>query len=222
MNDTSVTTPSVLQNGLILASVAAVCTALVALTFYATRDQIAANQQAYLEQSLTPVLAGLSFDNSLPSSAVTIPAPHSLPGTEHAVVYRAFAQGKPVAALFAVTAPDGFSGPIRMLIGIDANGTVTGARAIEHKETAGLGDQIEVNRSDWILQFAGKSLVDPALADWTLRRDGGAFDQMSGASVTSRAAVNAISQTLQYFAEHRAAIFAAASDVEGERGGNDE
>jgi electron transport complex protein RnfG len=217
MTDTvakQVATPTVLQNGLILAAVAAVCTALVALTFVMTREQIAANEQQFLEQSLTPVLAGVSFDNSLPATAATIAAPHELPGKENALVYRALNKGQPVAAVFVITAPDGFSGPIKMLVGIDASGKITGVRALEHKETAGLGDQIEVERSDWILQFSGTSLERPTRANWTIQRDGGEFDQMTGASVTSRAAVNAISQTLQYFEANHAAIFAAPPDLE--------
>jgi electron transport complex protein RnfG len=210
----SAATPGILQNGLILASVAAVCTALVALTFYSTEEQIAANEQAYIEQSLTPVLSGISFDNNLPASALTIRPPHELPGNEYAIVYRALNKGVPVAAVFEVTAPDGFTGPIKMLIGIDAAGVVTGVRAIQHKETAGLGDQIETSRSDWIYQFEGTSLDAPVRSAWTIRRDGGAFDQMTAASVTSRAAVNAINQTLQYFESNREAIFAAQADSE--------
>ena len=208
--------PTILQNGLILAGVAAVCTALVALTFYSTEEQIAANEQAFIEQSLTPVLSGIEFDNSLPASALTIRSPHELPGNEHAIVYRALRNGVPVAAVFEVTAPDGFSGPIKMLIGIDADRVVTGVRAIQHKETVGLGDQIETSRSDWIHQFAGTSLEAPERVAWTIRRDGGAFDQMTGASVTSRAAVNAINQTLQYFESNREAIFAAQADAESD------
>ena len=106
------TTPTIMQSGLILAAVAAICTTLVALTFYATKGRIAANEQAYLEQSLTPVLSGISFDNSLPGSAVIIPSPHALPGSENAVIYRALNQDMPVAAVFVVTAPDGFSGTV--------------------------------------------------------------------------------------------------------------
>jgi electron transport complex protein RnfG len=93
--------PSIMQSGMILATVAAICTTLVALTFSLTRDRIAANEQAFLEQSLTPVLAGKSFDNDLMASALMVPAPHELPGTENAVIYRALATNKPVAALFA-------------------------------------------------------------------------------------------------------------------------
>lgn len=206
-----------MQNGLILAAVAAICTSLVALTFHATNDRILANEQAYLEQSLTPVLAGITYDNSLPTSAVTIRSPHELPGTENAFAYRAIHQGAPVAAVFVVTAADGFSGPIKMLIGIDAGGAITGARAIQHRETAGLGDQIEIDRSDWIRQFDGTSLDAPARGAWAIRRDSGAFNQMTGASVTSRAAVNAIKQTLQYFESNREAIFTAPSDSESSK-----
>ena len=205
-------TPGILQNGLILAAVAAICTALVSLTFYATRDQIAANEQDYLEESLMPVLTGIEFDNNLPPTAVTIHAPHDLPGSENAIVYRARRQGSPVAAVFLVTAPDGFSGPVQLLIGIASEGKVSGVRALEHNETAGLGDQIEISRSDWIRQFDGTSLSAPVPASWAIRRDGGDFDQMTGASVTSRAAVNAINQTLQYFTSNRDEIFAAKAD----------
>jgi electron transport complex protein RnfG len=201
-----------MQSGIILATVAAICTTLVALTFSLTRDRILGNEQAFLEQSLTPVLAGKSFDNDLMASALMVPAPHELPGTENAVIYRALATNKPVAALFAVTAPDGFSGSIKFLIGIDVDGIVLGARAIEHKETPGLGDLIDASRSDWIFQFAGTSLYEPAQTAWAIRRDGGAFDQMTGASITSRAAVNAVNQTLLYFAANRDNIFSAQAD----------
>jgi len=201
--------PPIMQSGLILAAVAAICTTLVASTFSLTRDRIADNERAFLEQSLTPVLAGKSFDNNILASALIVPAPHALPGTENAVIYRALAADTPVAALFAVTAADGFSGPIKFLIGIDTDGVVLGARAIEHKETPGLGDLIDASRSDWIFQFAGTSLYDPAQTAWAIRPDGGAFDQLTGASITSRAAVNAVNQTLLYFAANRDNIFTA-------------
>jgi len=204
--------PSIMQSGLILAVVAAICTTLVALTFGVTKDRIAANERAFLERSLTPVLAGKSFDNDLYASALIVPAPHKLPGTDNAVVYRALAANTTVAALFVVTAADGYSGPIKFLIGIDTDGVVLGVRAIEHKETPGLGDLIDASRSDWIFQFAGTSLYDPAQTAWAIRRDGGAFDQMTGATITSRAAVNAVNQTLLYFAANRDNIFTAQAE----------
>ena len=95
-----------------------------------------------------------------------LPPPHELPGNDPAVVYRVYAEGEPVAALFAVTARDGFSGPIRVLVGVEADGTVTGVRILRHRETPGLGDKIESSRSDWVFQFDGRSLGDPPLSGW--------------------------------------------------------
>jgi electron transport complex protein RnfG len=208
--------PTIMQSGLILAAVAAICTTLVALTFGLTKDRIAANEQAYLEQSLTPVLAGKTFDNDLSASAFTVRTPHDLPGRENAVIYRARADTMPVVALFVVTAPDGFTGPIKLLIGVDAHGVVTGVRALEHKETPGIGDLIDESRSDWIYQFSGTSLDAPERTAWTIRLDGGEFDQMTGASVTSRSAVNAVSQTLLYFEANREMVFSTPADADME------
>ncbi len=194
--------------GLILAVIAAVCTSLVALTFAVTKARIAANEQAWLEQSLQPALAGIVYDNNLIESTLTIPLPHELPGNEPVLVYRALFENQPVAALFVVTALDGFSGPIRLLIGIDDKGAVTATRVLHHRETPGLGDFIDSTRSDWIDQFEDKSLSDPDRLLWALGRDGGEFDQVTGASITSRAVVNAIKNTLLYFEANRDSVFA--------------
>lgn len=202
-------TPTMVRSGLILAAVAAICTTLVALTFNLTQDRIAANEQSFLQQSLAPVLAGISFDNDLTASSYVLRAPHVLPGTEDAVIYPLFAGDTPVAALFVVTATDGFVGPIKLLIGVAFDGVVTGVRALEHRETPGIGDLIDASRSDWIHIFAGTSLEAPDRAVWAINRDGGAFDQLTGASVTSRAVVNAVDLTLRYFEVNRQQIFTA-------------
>ena len=199
---------SVLKNGVTLAAIAAICTALVATTYHLTKDRIAANEQAFLEQKLAPVLSGISFEGSISESKRVIEAPHDLPGREDALIYRVYADGEPVAALFAVTAPDGYAGPIRILLGVDVNGVVTGLRILEHRETPGLGDKIEEGKSDWVYQFNGKSLGNPDIEDWYIRRDGGEFDQLSGASVTPRAVINAVRETLLYFDANREQIFA--------------
>lgn len=200
-------TDSVIKNGATLAAIAAICTALVATTYHLTQDRIAANEQAFLERKLAPVLSGISFEGSISESKRVIEAPHGLPGRDDAVIYRVYGDGKPVAALFAVTAPDGYSGPIRILLGIDVDGVVTGLRILEHRETPGLGDKIEESKSDWVYQFDGKSLSNPGLEDWAIHRDGGAFDQLSGASVTPRAVVKAVRETLLYFDANREQIF---------------
>lgn len=210
----SKTPPTIVQSGLILAAVAAICTTLVAVTFNVTKARIAANELAYLEQSLAPVLADIAFDNDIAAMAINVPAPHVLPGNEDAVIYPLLEANAPAGALFVVTAEDGFSGPIKLLIGVDNEGVVTGVRALEHQETPGIGDAIDISRSDWILAFDGTSLDSPDRAQWTISRDGGAFDQATGASVTSRAVVNAVAMTLRYFEINRERIFAAATHTE--------
>lgn len=199
---------SVWRGGTILAGLAAVCTALVAFTHGVTAPRIAANEQAYLEQSLQPVLQGVDYDGKLSESTLIIPPPHSLPGDDPVPVYRVYAGGAPVAALFVVEARGGFSGPIRLLVGIDASGTITGVRVLEHRETPGLGDLIDPDKSDWALQFSGRSLSNPAPPGWAIRRDGGEFDQLTGASITPRAVIRGISETLQYFEANRERVFA--------------
>ncbi|HEX9851439.1 MAG TPA: electron transport complex subunit RsxG [Woeseiaceae bacterium] len=213
-------TPPVWGSAVILAALAAVCTALVAVTQRAAAPRIAANEQAYLEQSLAPVLGGLSYDGTLSESTLIIPVPHALPGDEPVSVYRVFADDQPVAALFVVSARDGFTGPIKLLVGIAASGELTGVRVLEHRETPGLGDLIDSTRSDWVLQFSGRSLGNPQVSRWAIRRDGGDFDQLTGASITPRAVVKAIRETLLYFDTHHDEVFARAdvtmSDGESE------
>ncbi len=207
-------TDGLLKTGLTLAGIAAICTAAVATTYQLTRDRIAANEQALLEQSLEPALSGIVFDSSITESMLIIPAPHQLPGNDDAIVYRVYAGSAPAAALFAVTARDGYAGPIRILLGIAYDGTVSGVRILEHRETPGLGDKIESSRSDWVFQFEGRSLGDPPADGWAIRRDGGEFDQLSGASVTPRAVLGAIQATLIYFEANREEIFSAPATEE--------
>jgi electron transport complex protein RnfG len=167
-----------------------------------------------LERSLQPALAGVFYDGSVSESRLVLSPPHGLPGSEAAVVYRVYAANKPAAALFVVTARDGYSGPIRLLLGVDSEGSITGLRILEHRETPGLGDKIESGRSDWVHQFDGRSLVNPAVGDWALKIDGGDFDQLTGASITPRAVINAVRDTLIYFNTHRDEIFSSPATGE--------
>lgn len=205
---------SVIKGGATLGVIAALCTTLVALTFAVTEERIEANEQAWLERSLQPALSGLFFDSGVTESMVTIPPPHDLPGSEAAIVYRVYAETSPVAALFVVSARDGYAGPIRLLVGIDIQGAVTGVHVLEHRETPGLGDRVESDKSDWVRQFDERSLIDPMIKGWAIKRDGGQFDQLTGASVTPRAIVKAIKETLLYFDSHRDEIFAMTEQQE--------
>ena len=205
MSDTTI-----LKTGLTLAIIAAICTALVAFTYQLTAGRIEANQQAWLERSLQPALSGLFYDSGVTESKVIIAPPHDLPGTEAAIIYRVYAKDEPVAALFVVSARDGYSGPIRILVGVDIEGFVTGVHVLEHRETPGLGDRVESTKSDWVEQFKGRSLADPQAAGWAIKRDGGQFDQLTGASVTPRAIIKAIKHTLLYYDANRDEIFSDA------------
>ena len=203
---------TVIKSGATLTALAALCTAIVAFTYELTDERIADNERAWLEQSLQPALEDVEFDSKLTASRVTLEPPHELPGSDDALVYRVYSGDAPAAALFAVTARDGYTGAIRLLIGIRANGTITAVHALSHRETPGLGDGIDRSKSDWIEQFSGRSLVDPAPSGWRIARDGGNFDQLTGASVTSRAVVGAVHETLVYFASNNPRIFALDAD----------
>lgn len=196
------------KGGVILGMLAAVCTALVATTHSVTAPQIAANEQAYLEQSLKPVLEGIEYDGMLSESTMEIKPPNEFPGDAPVTVYRVYADESPVAALFVVTARDGFAGPIRLLVGVAADGRITGVRVLAHRETPGLGDLIDADKSDWIGQFTGRSLDNPQAAAWAIKRDGGEFDQLTGASITPRAVIHAIRETLAYYGDNPETVFA--------------
>lgn len=209
--------PSALSSGIVLAVVAAVCTALVAVTHRVTAPRIAENEKAWLEQSLRPALADIFYDNELSESTLVLPPPHGLPGNEPATIYRLFSEERPVAAVFIVSARDGYSGPIRLLVAVEYSGRLTGVQVLEHNETPGIGDLIEPSRSDWLKQFEGASLEEPPRGRWAIRRDGGAFDQFTGASITPRAVVRAVKETLLYYEANRDSVFEAPAQAETEQ-----
>lgn len=201
---------NMLIGGALLAAFAIVGVALVALTWERTAPQIAENERLVLERTLNEVLPADAYDNDLVESAIVVQAPETLGGAQ-TTVYRAYDDSKPVAALFTTIAPDGYGGAIRLLVGVYANGNVAGVRVLSHQETPGLGDDIEIERSDWITSFEGRSLDDPEAARWDVGRYGGVFDQFTGATITPRAVVRAVKNTLIYFREHRDDIFTQAS-----------
>ena len=157
---------------------------------------------------MNQVLPPGQYDNDLLQDTRSITAPEAFGTAEPVTVYRARQQGEPVAALFTVIAPDGYSGAIKLLVGVRWDGRLAGVRAVAHRETPGLGDAIEVERSDWITQFAGLSIDEPPVKQWRVKKDGGHFDQFTGATITPRAVVKAIRKALIYFNAHRESFFA--------------
>lgn len=180
-------------------------TALV-LTYTVTKDVIEANAHTVLTQALRQIVSSDRYDNDIAVDTMEIYDP-SLQKSSPVIIYRARKEGTPVAAIFAVTA-DGYGGNIKMLVGINLDGTISGVRVTAHKETPGLGDKIDIERSPWVTKFTGQSLKKTDPERWTVIKNGGVFDQFSGATITPRAVIEEIKCTLQYYETHRAILFA--------------
>ncbi len=196
----------ILVTALFLFLFAAIGTALVAVTFDNTHERIAANEREALLRSLHELIPPERHDNDIFTDIINVTDP-DLGGDEPVPVYRARKDGWPVAAVLSAVAPDGYSGAIRLLVGINLDGTLAGVRVLSHRETPGLGDAIEARRSDWILGFDGRSLNNPEQKLWAVKRDGGVFDQFTGATITPRAVVKAVKKSLIYFQHNRQRLF---------------
>lgn len=182
-------------------------TGIVALTEETTREKIIENERLVLLRNLYALLPEEELNNDIASDTKILP-PSGLLGTEHdSIVYRARLNGEPVAAIFNSIAANGYNGDIHLLIGVYRDGSLAGVRAIKHQETPGLGDVIELGKSDWILGFNGRSLGDPPSDQWAVKRDGGVFEQFTGATITPRAIVQAVKNTLIYYQQHADTIF---------------
>ncbi len=203
----------IIRVGLLLGLFAIVATTLVALTEENTREQIRENQRQALLDGINALIPHDEYDNAILQDTLTLPATEALGTEEPTSVYRARQNGEPVAAVLTVIAPDGYSGTIRMLVGIYHSGKLAGVRVIDHKETPGLGDKIDVKKDDWILQFEGLSLGNPPASKWKVKKDGGEFDQFTGATITPRAVVAAVRQSLEYFRKHRDELFAVTEEA---------
>ena len=207
----NVTSHPVVRSGVLLGLIALLGTALLAGVNALTHDRILEQEKLRTMQQLNSVVAVGSYDNDLLTDKIELSNEAYFRHPEPVTVYRARMDDKPVAALMIVTAPDGYNGDIRILIAIDVSGTVLGVRVISHRETPGLGDPIEIERSDWILSFNDKSLLNPRDEGWAVKRDGGDFDQFTGATITPRAVVKAVHNTLLYFKANNKVLFETAS-----------
>lgn len=190
--------------GIILLLFAAAGTAMVAATWQGTHARIEANERATLLRKLSQLIPPAEYDNTLLDDVIEL---HEDGADTPQYVYRARRAGQPVAVVMTVLAPDGYNGAIHLLVGIHADGTLAGVRVVSHRETPGLGDAIEEQRSDWIHQFDGRSLQNPAENHWAVRKDGGDFDQLTGATITPRAVVKAVRASLLYYRAHRDQLF---------------
>jgi electron transport complex protein RnfG len=197
----------ILLSGLFLCLFAITGTTFVSVTENLAREQIVENERRVLLRNLHALLPEDKLDNNIVADTLRIQASELLGTDKPSLVYRARYQGNPVAAIFNSIAPNGYSGKIHLLVGIYFDGSIAGVRALKHSETPGLGDAIEIRKSDWVLDFNGKSLGNPPRAQWLVKRDKGVYDQFTGATITPRAIVQAVKNTLLYYEQNVDEVF---------------
>ena len=208
---------SLLRSAASLGLVAVIGTTLLAGVHRLTAERIAGQERRAMLSQLTEILPAERYDNDLRDDRIRFRDDEHFPGGQTVTAYRARQDGQPVAVILRFAAPDGYNGPIGLLAGIDTDGRLTGVRVTSHRETPGLGDPIEIDKGDWIQGFRGKSLGSPPPSGWAVRRDGGEFDQFTGATITPRAIVEAVQRALEYHKAHREALFEAPRETAEQR-----
>ena len=190
-----------------LTLVALIGTSLLAGVNKLTAERIAEQERRVVLEQLGQIVAPERYDNELQEDLFIFHDEYHFPGGQTVTAYRARKNGEPVALVMKLAAIRGYNGMIHLLVGINENGSLSGVRVTKHKETPGLGDAIEIEKSEWVVGFSGRSLHDPEAAAWAVRRDGGEFDQFTGATITPRAVVDAVRLALVYFRENKGLLF---------------
>lgn len=197
-----------LKTAAILAVFAVLGTAPLAFTYNQTKGIIAEEEKAAKLELISQILPKALYDNDLLKSAATLPPAPELGNADATTVYRGTLNGTPSGLVMEATAPDGYGGKIKLLVGIRADGEISGVRVISHHETPGLGDYIDIARSQWITTFNGKSLANTPEGAWKVKKDGGQFPYTTGATITPRAVIKAVHKALAYFSDNQAKLFA--------------
>lgn len=185
-------------------------TTMLAYIYDVTKAPIAESEAKARMALFRQIVSDNMHDNELLQDVIEIPANEMLGSKAASHVYRARLDGKPMAVILEAIAPDGYSGEIKLLVAIRLDGTIAGVRVLAHKETPGLGDYIDIAHSAWIKQFDGLSLTSRPLELWKVKKDGGQFDYMVGATITPRAVIKAVHKALEYYEIHRESLFAVA------------
>ena len=194
--------PAVLS-GIILAFFAIIGTMLVSFTFQQTADQIKENERLALLKALQELIPASHHDNDILKDTSIVTSEQLTSSLEPTTIYHSRWKGKVNAVVFSPVVSVGYADNIKLLVGVNDDSTLAGVRVISHKETPGLGDGIDTDKSDWILMFAKHSLQNPPIERWKVKKDGGDFDQMTGATITPRTIVKAVKRALEYFSVHK-------------------
>lgn len=198
-----------LRGAIFLVAAAMAAAALLAWMDAVTSARIANNELELRLAALRSVLPADAYDNEPHLDTILVTDEALLGDAKPLPVYRARLEAEPAAVVLTAVAPNGYTGDIRLLIGIDIDGYVLAARVVEHRETPGVGDAIETEKSDWILGFSGLQSENPLAPEWVLDEDGGDFDGITGATVTSHAVVSAVRNAVVYFNANREPLLAA-------------
>jgi len=199
------------KNSLLLALFALITALILASTDLITEDRIAESERLAAQKALFEIVPLARHNNDLLVDLQPIPEQYwlALGLYNGGDVHIARLDDQPVAAIVPSITTDGYSGDIAMIVGINFDGTVAGVRVVDHKETPGLGDKVELRKSDWILSFNGKSLNNPEISKWNVKKDRGDFDQFTGATITPKAVIHQIAKTLEYFEKDRERLLSA-------------
>ncbi len=212
---------SVVRNAIGLSVFAFITAGVIGIVQYNTADTIAHNVAEAQAKALYEITPKTSVDNDLLSDTFHLASDEAKqnfkvsllgPIDDEAEVHFARKNGKLHTFIFPVVAPDGYTTHIKMLVGIRVDGSIAGVRVVDHKETPGLGDKVELKKSNWILDFTGKYFGNPEQDQWSVKKDGGEFDQFTGATITPRAVVNAVRQTLEFYHAHQTALLQQAAE----------
>ena len=200
-------------NSIVLALFALVTSLILATTNELTYERIEQSEREAAQRALLEIIPLERHDNDMLMDVQPVPEQYwaTLGLKKGGNIHIARDQGQPVAAIIPAVTPDGYSGAISMIIGINFNGSIAGVRVVEHRETPGLGDKVDLKKSDWILSFNGKSLVNPQARGWKVKKEGGDYDQFTGATITPRAVISQVLKTLQYFEDDRERLLQIAA-----------
>lgn len=195
---------SIRNNAILLAAFALLTAGVLAGTQMLTKDRIAAAERKAAQQALLEIVSSQDkrHDNDMLSDTLAIEPQYwaALGLKDGGNIHIARHQSETIAYLFPAIAPDGYSGDIKLMVGVTPSGQVTGVRVLAHKETPGLGDKVDLKKSDWVLAFNGRALGENE-DRWAVRKDGGDFDQFTGATITPRAVVGQVKRVLQSYAQ---------------------
>lgn len=194
---------SIRRNAIGLGLFAIITGGTIAITQVMTAERIQEQAAQAEAKALFEIIPEKQHDNNLLKDTVQLPADNSFNSGKPVTAWIARRNKRPIGLIMPVVAPDGYSGNIHLLVGMNLHGEVLGVRVTSHRETPGLGDRIETKKSDWIHSFSGRSIRDPEPKRWNVKKNGGVFDQFTGATITPRAVVKAVQKSLIYFRKHR-------------------